>query len=211
MPPLKIGMILLAAGNASRMGGAKQLLTFEGKTLLCRSAEAAIGSGCSPIVVVVGARAHEVLPHLPAPPLYPIINADWEKGIGSSLRAGLQHLLSLSPILDACLITLCDQPRVDAALLQQIAAAYRHTHKPLVACHYNNSPGVPALFDRKYFDALLALPDDAGAKSILLCHPDDTHLIPTPLPALDIDTPADYAALLKDAGDDPISQRNNSL
>ena len=54
MSKSSIGIIVLAAGKGSRMGEPKQLLTFEGETLLRRAARAALETRERPVVVVLG-------------------------------------------------------------------------------------------------------------------------------------------------------------
>src|SRR5947209_8753927 len=101
-----IGLILLAAGGSTRMGRAKQLLVYRGKTLLRRAADAAVGSGCTPIVVVVGADAAEATRELAGLDLTVEVNPAWERGMGTSLRAGLARLLRERPDATAVVVTL---------------------------------------------------------------------------------------------------------
>src|SRR3984957_901398 len=113
-----IAAILLAAGGSVRMGRRKQLLTYQGRTLLRRAAEAAVEAGCSPIVVVLGCEAERMAPELSDLPVIASVNIDWERGIGSSIKHGAARLLTLSPRVDAALILLSDQPLVNAQTLR---------------------------------------------------------------------------------------------
>jgi molybdenum cofactor cytidylyltransferase len=84
---------------------------------------------------------------------------------------------------------------VDGSVIAQLIAAQKGTGKPIVASSYANTLGVPALFDRSFFDALLALPNDSGAKSLIEAHRDDTASIEFDEGAIDIDTPEDFERL----------------
>src|SRR5260221_4998002 len=106
----KIGGLLLAAGGSTRFGSAKQLAKFQGKTLLRTAAEAIAASGCSPVVVVLGACAEECGKEIQNLPVSTIINNQWAAGMASSIKAGLAKLLEIDPELDGDSITLTDQP-----------------------------------------------------------------------------------------------------
>jgi len=201
-----IGLILLAAGESSRMGRPKQLLIYEGQTLLRRALEAAAGSSCRPIAVVLGSEPEALIPELdnaglPYDAQVEIVhNLNWECGMGSSIRAGLQALQRRAE-LDAVVIMLCDQPMVTSALLETIIAAYREADDCVVASEYGTGStdegvGVPALFDASLFPELLALHPDEGAKRIILAHKDKLGRVLFPGGLVDLDTPADYNTLL---------------
>src|SRR5579862_9316092 len=107
-----IGAIILAAGGSMRMGRPKQLLQFRGQSFLRRAATVAIDAKCNPVVVVVGNDAAAMLAELTSLPVHPIENPDWQRGIGTSIRAGVRKLLDLQPDMIATFIHLCDQPLV---------------------------------------------------------------------------------------------------
>src|SRR5205814_5877904 len=99
---MKIGTVILAAGNSSRMnGGVKQLLSFRGKSMLRCAVDAAFGSQCCPVVLILGANAEQLIPETEGLPVLVEFNEDWSKGISSSIKVGLQKLLRLEPTLDA--------------------------------------------------------------------------------------------------------------
>src|SRR5258708_4898831 len=103
-PHLKVGGLLLAAGGSTRFGSPKQLALFQGKTLLSRAAEAIAASGCSTIVVVLGAFAEECEKEIEGLELNVVVNDRWETGIASSIKTGLAKLIALEPDIDAVLI-----------------------------------------------------------------------------------------------------------
>ena len=87
-----IGAIVLAAGGSSRLGTPKQLLTFRGETLVRRAAMAALESVCDRVVVVVGSHAQQMHRELGDLPLSVVENKNWQSGISSSIRVGLEQI-----------------------------------------------------------------------------------------------------------------------
>jgi molybdenum cofactor cytidylyltransferase len=196
----RIGLILLAGGGSRRLGTPKQLLADgAGRTLVRRAAEAALESACRPVVVVAGASAEAVQRELADLPLTLIINAAWETGLASSLKAGLNTLLDTNPpdaaIVDAVLVMLCDQPNVSSSLLNSLIAAYTGTGHQIAACEYGGALGVPAVFGQTLFPALLALTGDEGARRVIKRYAGPVTRIPFPEGAFDIDTPQDALKL----------------
>lgn len=189
-------ILLLAAGSSSRMGQSKQLLSIKGQPLLVRAAHAAIDSGCENVVVVLGAHEQvhrEAIAHLP---VHTVHNPDWEKGMGSSIKAGLGYLLSRAPATGAVIIMVCDQPLLTAAHLRTIRNKFKETQRAVIASAYAGTCGVPALFSRELFDNLLRIKDEAGAKKIILEHKESLLEIDFPEGAVDLDTPDDYEGFI---------------
>lgn len=189
--------MLLAAGASTRMGVAatpKQLLIYEGQTLIRRAAETALASVCSPVVVVLGANAVRVGAELELPVIV-TRNREWETGMGSSIRTGVEAVLATDADVDAIVVQLCDQPFVTAELLDTLIERHRETGKTIVGTEYRGTRGVPALFARELFAELRALSGHEGARQIIRNHPDDTAVVPFVGAAIDIDTPQDYDAL----------------
>lgn len=176
------------------MGTCKQLLEYEGRSLLRHTAEIAVSSQASTTIVVLGADATRLRAELAGLPLKLTENVRWEDGIGSSIRAGVSELPST---VAGVIIMLCDQPLVSRELLNTIIEAYRSSGKGIVASEYAGTQGVPALFDRSFFPALLSFNGNTGAKSLILGRPGDVHGIPFPEGSIDIDTPADYGTIKK--------------
>jgi molybdenum cofactor cytidylyltransferase len=131
------------------------------------------------------------------PPRPTIIeNEEWRRGLGTSIRRGLEQLPNF---VEAVVLLTCDQPYLDASIVSQLIAARAETGKPIVASSYADTLGVPALFDRSCFDDLLALPDDSGAKSLIAARPDEVAAVPFEKGALDIDTPSDFQRLIAES------------
>lgn len=189
-----VGLLLLAAGSSSRLGRSKQLVRFEGQSLLRRAAQAAVGSGCSPVVVVLGAQAEAHLPELEGLPVQVVLNPHWAQGMGSSLRCGMEAL-SQAPGVEAVVVAVCDQPHVRAEHLAALVQAWRTHGQPMVAAEYAGTVGVPALFHRSLFAELATLPPQAGAKAVLQRQPAKVEVLPLPEAAVDVDTPEDAQRL----------------
>jgi len=191
-----IGIVLLAAGGSTRLGTPKQLLPYQGKSLLRRAAESAVASHCRPIVVVLGAHAEECDCELRNLPVSIVINTDWMEGMGASLRLGVKTLLGESTLsLDAVIVILCDQPLLTVSTLNALIDAYDTTSSRIVASEYGEIVGVPALFHNSLFPELLNLNGAQGARQILRRHPHETHKVAFADGGIDIDTAADYERL----------------
>jgi molybdenum cofactor cytidylyltransferase len=189
------GLIILAAGQSSRMGRPKQNLQYKGKSLLQHAVHTAMASECRPIVVVLGAYAANILTGIKNEPIIVIHNPQWAEGMASSIRAGIAELEKQEDI-DSAIIMLCDQPFVDAALINNLIQLKTKSGKGIVACAYQNTLGVPVLFDKSYFAQLLFLKGNEGAKKLLTQYGNDLAAIPFAPGDIDIDTPTDYNKLL---------------
>jgi len=189
--------MILAAGASTRMGAPKQLLEFNGRPLVVHAVEAALASPAWPVVVVLGAHAEKIRPAFARLPVLIAENPAWAEGMAASIRAGMTTLRQFSQKLDAALIALCDQPAFSADVIAQLVSAQRATGRGIVAARYAGRPGVPALFLRQHFSALSALTGEEGARSLLHGDPSGIATVDLPDLALDLDTPADYAALKK--------------
>jgi len=190
-----IGAVILAAGGSSRFGQPKQLLPFRGKTLVRTIINAACEAGCSSVAVVVASNGEKVHPELAHANVMEVRNANWQREIGSSIRSGVQALTDHAPDVEAILLLVCDQPAVNARVIEDLIATHETTKKAIVASSYADTVGVPALFDRSLFERLLSLSDEAGAKSIILQNPERVAQFAFPEGAIDIDTWEDWEKL----------------
>ncbi len=191
-----IGAVVLAAGSASRMGRPKQALQFQGQSLLRRAALAALDAACSPVIVVTGAHAELSRSELNGLDVREVFNPQWRTGMASSIRAGLEGLLAADPNAAAAVFLLCDQPHVTTDVISRLTEAHRLTGRDIVASSYGGGFGVPALFSRTFFPALIGLEDGAGAKQLIEQHPADAHFLLFPGGEVDLDTPDDLSRLI---------------
>jgi molybdenum cofactor cytidylyltransferase len=195
--PLRVGAVILAAGASVRMGTPKQLLEIAGKPLLIHAVEAALASPSWPVVVVLGAHGEKIRPALARLPVLITENPAWSEGMAASIRAGVTTLQQFSRRLDAALIALCDQPGFSARVINELIAAQRATTRSIVAARYAGRNGAPALFLREHFHTLTHLTGEEGARALLNDEPARVASVELPALALDLDTPADVAALQK--------------
>lgn len=208
-----IGIIVLAAGASARMGEPKQLLRFEGETLLRRATNAAFASRCRPVVVVTGARHDEMGDELDATGALVVVNEEWIEGMGSSIRHGIAALeAATAGTAEAAVLMLCDQPFVTGESLNRLLEAHREAASPLVASRYEAqgemTHGVPCLFGRALFPELMNLRGGEGAKSVIMRHASEAASVFMPEAAFDVDTPRDYEALRRGAdGDSSFDRR----
>lgn len=187
--------IILAAGSSSRLGQAKQMVSVHGIPLLRKSVLAALEARYSPVVVVLGSNATEHKKIIADLPVDIVIHADWEKGMGSSLKAGLSELLKSNPEKTAIVVMVCDQPLLTSTHLTALRDAYRKSSKPIIASHYNEAIGVPALFDHTLFAELQKIKDTQGAKAVIESHLNLVQSVDWEEGRLDIDTPDDLKLL----------------
>lgn len=187
-----VGIVVLAAGGSTRMGRPKQLLPIAGQSMLLRAASAAVESGCKPAIVVLGAQAELLRPELSGIPVSIAVNETWHRGIGSSIRCGIGALMTSASTRGAVVILLCDQPFVSAEVIRRLVSAHAGSGKPICVSAFNGTFGPPVVVDSRYFDLLLSLPDDQGAKALWACRQEQVHFEPCAEAGTDIDTPGDY-------------------
>jgi len=190
--------ILLAAGDSSRLGKPKQLLLYKGRTLLQNALSTAISSRLNPIIAVLGADATFIGKKIEETNIHIVYNPEWQEGIASSIRRGIQELEKMDPGADAAIIMVCDQPHITSSLLNDLLMVQQQTKKPIAASHYNGVPGTPALFHKTIFPELLLLKGDKGAGSILRQQVSRVATVAFPLGAIDIDTTNNYEKLISD-------------
>jgi molybdenum cofactor cytidylyltransferase len=194
-------LLIPAAGASRRFGVAKQLLEREGETLIRRAVRTGKAAGLDPVVVVIGhdpdGRIRSAIDGLE---VLVAENLQWKDGVGRSIGCGVRLLLASRRPVESLIVALPDQPLVTSSDLRRLVETHESSGAPLVAAAYAGTFGVPALFTRGYFDALLRLEGDRGARSILAGSTSQLVTVPMEHAALDIDAPGDWERL---AGSDP--------
>lgn len=186
-----IHVIVLAAGASTRFGSPKQLATFRGAPMVQQVLAHAQALAGPAVTVVIGAHAAEVAPALARSGASVVVNRHWDEGMASSIRTGIKSVPSHS---DAALLLLADQPAVTGLDLQRLADAWRREPQRIAAALYRDGCGVPAVFPRSSFPALLALRGKRGAHA-LLRSPGACAAVAMPSAAFDVDTPEDLAGI----------------
>lgn len=198
MSDSKTAGIILAAGASARFGRPKQLARLRGKPLLTRVLDAAVQSDLDRVVLVLGCAHRQIAArlneHLLDAGIRPVINHEYRRGQGSSLRLGLSKVPA---DFAAAMFLLADQPLVTASLINRLLAANRRSQKGICLPAAGGRPGNPVIFDSKYFEALMRIEGDRGGREIIRSHPHDVLKVEIDCPhaLVDIDTPEDLAAL----------------
>jgi molybdenum cofactor cytidylyltransferase len=185
-------IIILAAGTSSRMGTSKQLLQIKGRTLLEHTVASALGSDIPNVLVVLGANAKAHLSVLKGPRLSTVINPDWAKGMGTSLKCGLKKSMEIFPGLDAVMLLVCDQPLLTSSHINSLSEAFLKSNSKAVASKYPGAYGVPAIFDKSLFSELQQIGDQSGAREVLKNLGSELEFLTFEGGDIDIDTPEDY-------------------
>jgi molybdenum cofactor cytidylyltransferase len=189
------GIVILAAGASTRLGKPKQLLEYHGKTLLTHAIHEAINSNADAVVVILGKDGNLYKKEIDEIKVRVAINEEWEEGMASSLRLGLDTLLNSKPYIDAVIFMVCDQPHISSAVLNELIVTQQKTTKQIVTCNYGDTIGPPALFHKKYFPELKKLSGDIGARKIIEQNMNDVATILFTEGKIDIDTKEDYEEL----------------
>ena len=165
--------LVLAAGAGRRMGGPKALvrLTEGGPTLVETAVARVVAGGCDRVVVVVGAAGDAVATLVEGTGAEVVPAADWDEGMGASLRAGLAHLEHGED--DLALVTLVDLPDVTAEVVARVvAAALGDGRAALVRAAYDGVPGHPVALGRDHWaDVITTARGDRGARDHLRATP----------------------------------------
>ncbi|NQY21216.1 MAG: nucleotidyltransferase family protein [Campylobacteraceae bacterium] len=156
-----IAVLILAAGTSSRLGQAKQLVTYQNISLLENACNKALNISNN-VFVVLGAKQIECQEKIKNLNVKVVINNEYKEGLASSIKAGIQELLEYEQVL----IMLCDQPFIPFSHFDKIINESKGNTKIICSC-YNNKLAVPALFSKVHFLSLLQLNGDKGAKGII--------------------------------------------
>jgi molybdenum cofactor cytidylyltransferase len=191
--------LVLAAGGSRRLGRPKQLLPYRGGTMLGHVLETARGCGFDQLVVAIGGSAAAVREHVDLRGADVAVNPAFGDGCSSSIAAALRVV---DPRAETLVLLLGDQPGVTAATVRALLAG--RGGAPLAACRYDDGRGHPLAFGRAMFGELASLHGDKGVWRLLDRRAGEVAEVPVagPIPR-DVDTPADYRAVLAEAALDP--------
>jgi CTP:molybdopterin cytidylyltransferase MocA len=160
--------LVLAAGGGRRYGMPKALVEYEGSLLVERAVRTA-RAVCDPVLVVLGARAVDVWRTADLDGATVLANPDWETGMASSLRTGLDGLRGWPGRVDAALVLLVDMPGMTPAALERLAG--HATPDALAVAAYDGVRGHPVLLGREHWAGVAAsATGDEGARRYLGAH-----------------------------------------
>ncbi|MEH6308646.1 nucleotidyltransferase family protein [Olivibacter sp. CPCC 100613] len=194
--PTRNGIILLAAGSSRRLGRPKQLLSYQGNTLIRRSVQVAERTNPAALVVVVGAIAELVTKEISEQKIDIVFNPHFQEGIASSIRCGVDFILTNYEEIENIIIMVCDQPYVNETHIRKLINEQQRTKVKIVASSYARQLGVPALFNNVLFKELSCLKGDTGAKGLIQKYWKETMAISFPLGEIDVDTEEVYSNLI---------------
>ncbi|MEM8982454.1 MAG: nucleotidyltransferase family protein [Pseudomonadota bacterium] len=190
---------VLAAGESTRFGAPKQALIIDAETLLARAVDrVAAATGEAPLVVV-GARAEQMIDLLQDRSCLIAVNRHWQDGMGSSVAVAAA---SAPPGIAGILLAVADMPNVTSTHYRTLIEAFRRTPRAAVAAEYPDGAGIPAIIPAGDCASLATLTGPTGARNWLrerevrtVVHLGDA--------ALDIDTPDDWAEFLQRSTSSP--------
>ena len=197
---MRVCGLVLAAGVSRRAGPVDKLLaTVEGESMVRRVARIALWAGLEPVVVVTPSPPGPIGGALEGLPVQLAENPDARKGLSTSLRRGLAEIPDGSP---GVAVLLADMPYVRPDTVRALASALGHSDggSPCVPVH-GGRWGNPVVWPARYLTEMRALEGDRGARSLLTLHADRVREVVVDDEGIhrDVDTPADIAALRRDA------------
>jgi len=182
---MKIGAVVLAAGEGRRFGGNKLLVTVDGEPVITRVLRALDGIER---VVVVGAHVEELMQYLRSEVV--IYNPNYREGMSTSIKLGLRFFQDY----DAVLIVLGDMPLITRETINKIINAYHEGCTAVIPTH-RGLRGNPVLIHRSLFNELMRLRGDVGARELLKGRADVCYVECGPEVIMDIDTLDDLARI----------------
>lgn len=187
----RIAAVVLAAGQSRRMGDRNKLLSeVDGEAMIRHVVHAALGSQAEEVVVVSGHEADKLEAALAGLAVRSVHNPDYAAGLSTSLHRGLG---ALPDDVDGAVVLLADMPKVDAATVDRLIAAFNPVEgREICIPTWQGKRGNPVLIGRRFFPELQDITGDVGAKAVIAEYPEAVVEVPMSEPAvlLDIDTPA---------------------
>lgn len=184
----RIAALVLAAGRSSRMGANKLLAEVDGIPMVLRAVNAARAARVSEVVVVTGHEAERIEALLAGRGARVVRNPDYENGMSTSLRRGLD---ALPAECEGVIVLLADMPRVSADHLDRLIDAFDDKAARIVVPQKDGRRGNPVLWPRAYFGEMREVQGDQGAREVLARHANDIVAVDMPDEAIfaDVDTP----------------------
>ena len=192
---MPIAAVILAAGGSRRLGRPKQLEPWGDTNLLGHVVARTSEFPVEEVWVVVGYEADRILAETDLGTAGVVENPEWEEGIASSIRVGLDALTRLSRC-DQALIVIGDQPAVPAEVVDALLASHAGSDKPVSVPKYRYTSGNPVLVDRLLWPRLMSLEGDEGAGRLWQAHPEWVNEVWfSDLAPRDVDTESDVAEM----------------
>jgi len=191
-----VAAVVLAAGRSTRMGAVNKLIAeIGGKPLVRIAAEQALASHAKPVIVVTGHERERVEAALKGLAVRIVHNPDYADGLGGSLRAGIA---AVPKEADGAIICLGDMPQVSSVLIDKLIAAFDPERGALVVMpSIDGRRGNPVLWARRFFNDLMQIHGDIGARHLIGSYAEAVVEIPIADDAalIDVDTPESLSAV----------------
>lgn len=189
-----LGAVILAAGDSSRMGRPKALLSVPGekaRTFLSKIIVTAATAGLQPVRIVAGRHKEQITHAYPDLVDNLIENPQPELGQLHSLRLGLE---SIGEEVEGAVVFLVDHPLMSVETVKALMGSFFSTGNPIVIPQYKGRRGHPVLFGRQIFGELSNAPLNEGARFVVRSNPDLVTIVEVDDSWIlaDIDTPEDY-------------------
>lgn len=181
--------LILAAGESKRYGSPKQLIDWMGTPLLDHVVREVGKWPVDGIYVVLGANAEQIMESVDLSGTTVVENLEWEEGMASSIRVGLDALANATGF-ERAFIVLADQPKVHIEVIEKLLVEQKRSRLPVAIPRYRYTWGNPVLIDRVIWPRIMAnIQGDAGARRLFKAHPDWIEEVWfEDLPPRDIDT-----------------------
>lgn len=193
----RIAAVVLAAGQARRMGANKLLAEVAGQPMVARVVDQVRAAQVGPVVVVTGHEADKVRAALAGKRVTFVHNPNYADGLSTSLAAGIS---ALPEDIDGSIVCLGDMPNVTTAHVNKLIAAFNPLEgRAICVPAFGGKRGNPVLWAKEFFPAMRQVAGDTGAKHLIGEHADQLCevAIEDAGVLLDIDTPEALAALRK--------------
>jgi CTP:molybdopterin cytidylyltransferase MocA len=163
-----VAAVVLAAGGGRRYGMPKALVEYEGSLLVERAVRTA-SAVCDPVLVVLGAQAVDVWRRADLGGATVLANEQWETGMASSLRTGLDGLRGWPGRVDAALLLLVDMPGMTPEALARVAE--HASPDALAVATHDGVRAHPVLLGREHWAGVIeTATGDEGARRYLAAH-----------------------------------------
>jgi molybdenum cofactor cytidylyltransferase len=193
-----LSAIVLAAGMSTRMGQNKLLLDFRDKPLIAHAVDTLLAAAIDEIIVVLGHEAEKVRGKLKGKPVKLVQNPDYQEGLSTSVRAGVE---AVSVQAEGIMIYLVDQPLLEPVDVNQLVRAFtraKEVNKNIVVPFFQGQRGNPVIFDSSYREAMLGVAGDVGCKGVIQRYPDKVFVVEMENDHVirDVDTVEEYEEVL---------------
>lgn len=190
---MKIGAVVLAAGESKRMGRQKLLLPWHDKTMIEEVISHLLVSKVDETLVVLGADSTKIEEKIKKYPVKTTVNPYYKKGMLSSVQWGFNQM---GRDVRGVLVYLGDQPLIPAYVIDRVISSYKKSKKGIIIPVYKKKRGHPILIHSRYTEEINNLDPEIGLRGLVHSHQDDILEVKVESPGIlkDIDDQDDYSS-----------------